>query len=141
MEKKRITRDSPPPKKKHSFNLLCFRFVYFFEESSWISISICKESKHNKGVRWSCGRNCVTSRMYYHILILAQNNSIKTNYIQAKINSKCMFCGDRDESFNHTINECSKPAQKEYKISTTLWERWSTRNCARNFRFFHTNKS
>ena len=30
-------------------------------------------------------------------------------------NSKCRLCGDRDETINHIINECSKLAQKEYK--------------------------
>ena len=30
-------------------------------------------------------------------------------------NSKCRLCGDRDETINHIISECSKWAQKEYK--------------------------
>ena len=31
-------------------------------------------------------------------------------------NSKCRWCGDRDEIINHIISECSKLAQKEYII-------------------------
>ena len=27
----------------------------------------------------------------------------------------CRLCGDRDETINHIISECSKLAQKEYK--------------------------
>ena len=27
-------------------------------------------------------------------------------------NSKCKFCGDRDETVDHIISECSKVAQK-----------------------------
>ena len=27
---------------------------------------------------------------------------------------KCGLCGDRDEMFNHIINECSKLADKKY---------------------------
>ena len=43
---------------------------------------------------------------------------VRSNYIKAKIdktqqNSKCRLCGDRDETINHIINECSKFAQKE----------------------------
>ena len=30
-------------------------------------------------------------------------------------NSEGMFCDDRDETFNHIISDCRKPAQKEYK--------------------------
>ena len=53
-------------------------------------------------------------------LIAAQNNDISTNYIKARIDktqqsSKCELCGDRDETINHIISECSKLAQKEYK--------------------------
>ena len=50
----------------------------------------------------------------------AQNSAIRTNHIKARIdktqqNSKCRLCGDRDETINHIISECSKLAQKEYK--------------------------
>ena len=52
--------------------------------------------------------------------IVAQNNTIRTNHIKARIdktqqNSKCRLCGDRDETINHIISECSKLAQKEYR--------------------------
>ena len=30
-------------------------------------------------------------------------------------NSKYRLCGDRDETFNHIISECSKLVKKEYK--------------------------
>ena len=54
------------------------------------------------------------------LLIAAQNNSIRTNHIKARMdkmqqNSRCRLCGDRDETTNHIISECSKLAQKEYK--------------------------
>ena len=51
--------------------------------------------------------------------IAAQDNAIRTNHIKARIdktqqNSKCRLCGDRDETINHIISECSKLAQREY---------------------------
>ena len=51
----------------------------------------------------------------------AQNSAIRTNHIKARIdktqqNSKFRLCGDRDETINHIISECSKLAQKEYKV-------------------------
>ena len=54
------------------------------------------------------------------LLMAAQNSAIRTNHIKARIdktqqNSKCWLCGDRDETINHIISECSKLAQKEYK--------------------------
>ena len=55
------------------------------------------------------------------LLIAAQDNAIRTNHIKVRIdktqrNSNCWLCGDRDETINHIINECSKLAQKEYKV-------------------------
>ena len=77
--------------------------------------------------------------------IVAQNNAIRTYHIKARIdktqqNSKCRQCGDRDETINHIISECSKLAQKEYKtrhdwdVKVIHWEMW------RKFKFDHTNK-
>ena len=48
-------------------------------------------------------------------LIVAQNSAIRTIHIKARIdktqqNSKCRLCGDRDETINHIISECSKLA-------------------------------
>ena len=47
--------------------------------------------------------------------IAAQNNTIKTNPIKAWIDktqqkSSCTLCGDRDETINQSISECSKLA-------------------------------
>ena len=54
------------------------------------------------------------------LLMASQNSAIRTNHIEARIdntqeNSKCRLCGDRDETINHIISECSKLAQKENK--------------------------
>ena len=70
------------------------------------------------------------------LLIVAQDNAIRTNHIKTRIdktqqNSKCRLCGDRDETINH-ISECSKLAQEEYKARH--WE------MCRKFQFNHTNK-
>ena len=50
----------------------------------------------------------------------AQNQSIRTNLVKAKIyksqgNSLCRVCRKVDESIDHIISGCSKLAQKEYK--------------------------
>ena len=54
------------------------------------------------------------------LLIAAQNNATRTNYVKAKIdwtqqNSRCSLFSDRNETINHIISKCSKRAQKEYK--------------------------
>ena len=55
-------------------------------------------------------------------------------------NSKCRLYGDRDETINHIISECSKLAQKEYRTrhnwvgKVINWEMW------KKFKFDHTNK-
>ena len=68
---------------------------------------------------WTWLRKGNFKRETESLLMAAQNNAIRTNHIKARIdktqqNSKCRLCGDRDETINHIINECSKLAQKEY---------------------------
>ena len=64
------------------------------------------------------------------LLIAIQNNSIRTNYVKAKINksqkknnSKFRLCNDRDETINHIISEYRDLAYKEYKTrqETSGW--------------------
>ena len=57
-----------------------------------------------------------------YLLIAAQNNAIRTDHIKARIektqqNRRCRLCGERDETMNRIISECSKLAQKEYNTS------------------------
>ena len=52
------------------------------------------------------------------LLIAAQNNAIRTNYVKAKIdktqwNTKCRLCDDRDETITHIISKCSKIAERK----------------------------
>ena len=59
------------------------------------------------------------------LLIAAENNAVRSNNIKARIdktqqNSKCKLSGDRDETINHILSECSKLAQKEYKTRHDL---------------------
>ena len=78
-------------------------------------------------------------------LIAAQDNAIRTNHIKARIdktqqNSKCGLCGDRDETINHIISECSKLAQKEYKARHDWVSKVTHWKMCRKFQFDHTNK-
>ena len=72
------------------------------------------------------------------LLIAAQNNAVITNHIKARIdktqqNSKYRLCGERDETINDIINECSKLVQKECKTRHD-WE------ICKEFKFDHSNK-
>ena len=54
------------------------------------------------------------------LLIAAQNNAIKINYVRMKIhntqqNSKYEICGDRDETINPIISEYNKQLKRECK--------------------------
>ena len=69
---------------------------------------------------WTWLRKGNFKREIESLLMAAQNSAIRTNHIKARIdkmqqNSKCRLCGDRDETINHIISECSKLTQKEYK--------------------------
>ena len=79
------------------------------------------------------------------LLIAAQDNAIRTNHIKAKIdktqqNSKCRLCGDRDETINHIISECSKLAQKENKARHDWVGKVIHWDMCMKFKFDHTNK-
>ena len=74
--------------------------------------------------RWARFR----SKIRTWLLIVVRNNSMRTNYVKTKLdnsqkNSKCRLCGDRDEIVNRIISECSKLAQKEFKIRHDLVEK------------------
>ena len=54
------------------------------------------------------------------LIVAAQNQSIRTNLVKAKIHksqgdSLCRVCRKVDESIDHIISGCSKLVQKEYK--------------------------
>ena len=79
------------------------------------------------------------------LLLAAQNNAIRTNHFKARIdktqqNSKCRQCGDRDETINHIISECTKLAQKEYKTRYDLVGKGIHWEMCKKFKFDHTNK-
>ena len=68
---------------------------------------------------WTWLRKGNLRREIESLRIAARDNAIRTNHIKARIdktqqNSKCRLYGDRDETINHIISECSKLAQKEY---------------------------
>ena len=79
------------------------------------------------------------------LLIVAQNNVIRTNHIKARIdkskqNCKCRLCDDRDETINHITSECSKLARKEYKTRHNWVGKVIHWKMCKKFRFDHTNK-
>ena len=68
---------------------------------------------HQKTLTWLWKGN--QKREMESLLIVAQDNAIRTNHIKARIDktqqsSKCRLWGDRDETINHIISECSKLA-------------------------------
>ena len=68
-------------------------------------------------------RKGILKRETESILITAQNNIIRNKYIKVKIdntqqNSKW---GDKDETVNHIISECSKLVQRSIILDTTGW--------------------
>ena len=94
---------------------------------------------------WTWLRKGNIRRQTEYFLIAAQNNAIKTNHIKARIdktqqNSKCRLCGDRDETINPIISECSKLALKEYKTRLDWVDKLIHWAICKKFEFDHTNK-
>ena len=54
-------------------------------------------------------------REKFNLLIIVQNNSVRTNHFKAKIdnsqmNSECRLYGDRNETIHYIISKCSNLA-------------------------------
>ena len=70
--------------------------------------------------RWLWLKHGNLKRETESLILAAQEQAIRTNAIKAYIDksqeqSKCRMCGERDETVNHLVSECSKMAQREYK--------------------------
>ena len=79
------------------------------------------------------------------LLKAAQKNTIRANYVKAKIdkmqqNSRCRLCNDRDELINHIIRECSKLVQREYKTRHSCVGKVIHWELCKKFKFDHMNK-
>ena len=83
------------------------------------------EISHEK--TWTWLRKGNLKRETEYLLIAAQNDAIRTNYAKAiykaQQNSRCRLCGDRYETINDIISECSKLLQRNYRLDTSGWER------------------
>ena len=80
--------------------------------------------RQTKGVRsdqcWVWLQNGNLKRETESLIVVAQNQSVRTNLVKAKIaksqgDSLCRVCRKVDESIDHIVSSCSKFAQKEYK--------------------------
>ena len=91
-----------------------FSKIWLYGHFKWQTSKILYE----KTWKWLWKENL--KRETESLSIAAQNNAIRTNYVQSKIdkmqqNSKCRLCSERNETINHTISECRKLKQKVYK--------------------------
>ena len=91
---------------------------------------------------WTRLRKRILVREIESLLRAAENNAIGTNNIKARIDkmqqsNRCRLCGDRDETINHIITECSKLAQKDKK---RLGEHGDLLGIELEVKFDHTNK-
>ena len=79
------------------------------------------------------------------IIIIIQDNAVRINHIKARIdktqqNSKCRLRGDRDETINYILSECSKLEQSEYKARHDWVGKVIHWEMCKKFQFDHTNK-
>ena len=82
--------------------------------------------KQTKEVRsdkcWAWLQNGDLKRETESLIVAAQNQSIRSNPVKARIDKRqgdslCRVCRKVDESIDHIVNGCSKLAQKERKRS------------------------
>ena len=86
---------------------------------------------------WTWLRKGNLKRETESLLIAAQDNAIRID--KTHQNSKCRLCGDRDETINHIISECSKLA-REYKVRHDWVSKVIHWKMCGIFQFDHTNK-
>ena len=55
-------------------------------------------------------------------------------------NSKCRLCGDRGQTINHIISECSKLVRREYKTRHDWVGKVIHWELCKKLKFDHTNK-
>ena len=92
---------------------------------------------------WTWLRKGNFKRETESLLIAAPNSAIKTNYVKTRIDAKnswCRLCGDRDETINYIISQCTKLAQTEYKNRHDWVEKEIHWELYKKFKFDHTNK-
>ena len=94
---------------------------------------------------WTWLRKGDLKRESESLLIAAQNNTIRSNHFNARIdktqqNSRCRLWCDKDETINHIIREYSKLAQKKYKSGNDWVGKVIHRELWKKLRFYHTNK-
>ena len=104
---------------------------------------LINNTSHDKTWTW-LGKG-IFKRETEYFLKAAQNSAMRTNHIKARIDktqqiSKCRLCGDRDETINHIISECSKLAQKEYKARHDWVGKVIHWEMSKKFKFDHANK-
>ena len=104
---------------------------------------LINDISHDK--TWTWQRKGNFKRETKSLLIAAQDSALRTNHIKARIdktqqNSKCRLWGDRHETINHIISECSKLAQKEYKVRHDRVGKVIHWEMCKEFKFDHTNK-
>ena len=102
-------------------------------------------SNNSQEKTWMWLRNENHKRKIESLIIAAQNNAVRTNHIKARIdktqqNSKCKLCGDRNETINHIISECSKLVQKEYKSRDDLEGKVIYLELCKKFNFYLPSK-
>ena len=69
---------------------------------------------------WTCLKEGELKREKGSLIIAAQVQAIRTNYVKATINRsqddpKCKMCKQNNETMSHIVSGCLKLAQKEYK--------------------------
>ena len=102
-------------------------------------------SNTSRDKTWAWLRKGNFKRETESLLIAAQDNAVRTNHIKVRIdktqqNSKCRLCGDRNETINHVISECSKLAQKEYQARHDWVGKVIHWEMCKKVKFDHTNK-
>ena len=79
------------------------------------------------------------------LLIPAENNAVRTNYINASIdkthqNCRCRLYGNRDETTNYIISKWNKIALKENKTKHDWVDKVIYWKQCKKFKFDYTNR-
>ena len=100
------------------------------------------EPVSDKEKSWGWLRNGDLKKETEGMIVAAQGQALRTNYVKFRIDHncvspKCRMCGDKDETVWHVIGECAKLAGTEYKRRHDNVARINTSGTVHQVWFFH----
>ena len=132
-----------------SFNHSVFYYgastaLFFLLVLLFLCSSVVRSQDDSFHICYALNKSSTNKKLWFNLFSGLEHRDIsrifKARIDKIQQNSQCWQCGDRDETTNHIISECSKSAQKEYKSRHDWVGKVIHWEMCKKFKFDHTNK-